>query len=299
MSLPFFSVVVPTRSRSEQLAVCIRKLAGLDYPSERYEVIVVDDGSEHAPQITPTGQMRLRLLRRSHQGPAAARNAGAAQAEGDYLAFVDDDCEPDQNWLSAFAQRITTAPEAVLGGRTVNGLPENTCSTASELLLSYLHSYYRNGNTSQPGFFASNNLALPSGLFRELGGFSTTFRLAAGEDRELCARVLDRRLPLEYVPDAVVHHAHALDVRSFWRQHFNYGRGAFAFRQLRRSGGHAPSLGLEPARFYTRLVAYPFAVASQKPPLVLSALLALSQLANAGGFFWEAFADRPRNTRFN
>ena len=295
MSLPFFSVVIPTRSRSEQLSVCLRTLEGLDYPTERYEVIVVDDGSEHEPQIEPAGQMRFRLIRERHQGPAAARNLGAAHAEGDYLAFVDDDCEPDRGWLSAFAARFATVPEATLGGRTINGLPENTCSAASQLLLSYLQSYYQNGDTSQPGFFASNNLALSAGVFRELGGFSTRFRRAAGEDRELCARILDRGLGLEYVPDALVRHAHALDLRSFARQHFNYGRGAFAFHQLRRNGSRAATLLPEPPRFYLQLVSYPFAIEPRRSPFALSALLTVSQLANAGGFLWEALAHRRKS----
>jgi GT2 family glycosyltransferase len=291
MSSPFFSVVVPTRSRVEQLAVCIRKLAELAYPRERYEVIVVDDGSEHPLVVEPPSELRFRLIRGSHQGPAAARNLGAASAEGDYLAFVDDDCEPERNWLRAFANRIARVPEAAFGGRTVNGLPENTWSTASELLLAYVHSYYRNGGTSQPGFFASNNFALSALLFRQLGGFSTRFTLAAGEDRELCARVIEHGLSLEYVPGAVVRHAHPLDLHSFLRQHFNYGRGAFAFHQIQRTS-RAHSLRFEPAGFYLRLVTYPFAVAPEKPPLRLSALLVLSQLASAGGFFREALAHR-------
>lgn len=292
MSLPSFSVVIPTRSRSEQLSVCIRRLEGLDYPIDRYEVIVVDDGSQHEPQIEPSGQMRYRLIRQDQRGPAAARNLGAAHAEGEYLAFVDDDCEPDRGWLSAFAARFATVPDAVLGGRTINGLPENKCSTASQLLVSYLQSYYQNGDTSQPGFFASNNLAFPAELFRELGGFSTSFPRAAGEDRELCARMLDRRVSLEYVPDAIVYHAHALDLGGFWRQHFNYGRGAFAYHQLRRSSNGGRTLVPEPPRFYLRLVLYPFAGAPQRAPIALSALLGLSQVANAGGFLWEALAHR-------
>jgi GT2 family glycosyltransferase len=296
MSLPSFSVVIPTRSRSEQLSVCIRRLEALDYPTDRYEVIVVDDGGEDEPQIEPSGHMQYRLIRQDHQGPAAARNLGAANADGEYLAFLDDDCAPDPSWLAAFAARFAKAPEAVLGGRTLNGLPENAWSTASQLLVSYLQAYYQKGDRSQPGFFASNNLAFPANLFRQVGGFSTRFPRAAGEDRELCARTLDRGLRLEYVPDAVVHHAHALDFRSFWRQHFNYGRGAFAFHELRRNGSRLAPVVPEPPRFYFDLVSYPFAVQTRRAPLAVSALLAFSQLANASGFFWEALARRRTTT---
>jgi GT2 family glycosyltransferase len=296
MSIPFFSVVVPTRSRPERLAACLGGLARLNYPRERLEVIVVDDGSDLEQQVESSGGLHLRLIRQYHSGPAAARNLGAAHAEGEYLAFLDDDCVPDPGWLDAFAARFSVGPETVLGGRTINGLPDNVYAAATQLLLAYLYSYYRKGGSSQPGFFASNNIAMPGRIFRQLGGFSTRFRLAAGEDRELCARALDRGMALEYVPDAVVSHSHSLDLRAFWRQHFNYGRGAFVFHELRGSRGPTRAPRFEPLRFYLGLVAYPLAVETRDPPEVLCALLALSQLANAAGFFREVLSRRDRIT---
>lgn len=296
MSLPFFSVIVPTRRRPERLAACLDGLGRLAYPRDRFEVIVVDDGSEREPQVDAAGRLRLRVVRQEHAGPAAARNRGAAEAEGDHFAFLDDDCVPHAGWLTAFGDRFAKLPEPVLGGATVNGLPDNVFSTASQLLVSYLYASHRRDETSQPAFFTSNNLALTAASFSKLGGFSTRFRLAAGEDRELCARALDAGLLLEFVPDAVVTHSHSLDLGSFSRQHFDYGRGAFAFHRRQHDDRRAVVPRPEPPRFYFGMVSYPSAVGRRRSRLALGALLALSQVATATGFLREALLNRQPTT---
>ena len=195
----------------------------------------MDDGSPTPLEavVAPfSDQLAITLTRQPNAGPASARNTGAARAHGQFLAFTDDDCLPAPEWLSALAAHFATAPECALGGQTCNALPANPYSTASQLLISYLYSYY-NGRSSQARFFASNNLAFPTDGLRAIGGFDATYTRTAGEDRELCDRWLADGRRMIYAPDAVVYHAHALTFRTFWRQHFNYGRGAFRFHQAR------------------------------------------------------------------
>src|SRR4051794_19726519 len=108
-ALPFFSVIIPTRDRPEQLVACLRSLGALAYPRDRFEVIVVDDGSTTAlePIVGRSrGELHLALLKQSNAGPAAARNTGAAHAKGEFLAFIDDDCSPASDWLQALAARF-------------------------------------------------------------------------------------------------------------------------------------------------------------------------------------------------
>ena len=126
-----------------------------------------------------------------------------------------------QNGLAPSPPTLPPHRSVPYGGQSFNALPTNPYSTASQLLISYLYSYY-NGRSSQARFFASNNLAFPADGLRAIGGFDATYTRTAGEDRELCDRWLtDGRRKL-YAPDAVVYHAHALTFRTFWRQHFNY-----------------------------------------------------------------------------
>jgi len=119
-----------------------------------------------------------------------------------------------------------------------------------------------------------------------MGGFDTTYTRTAAEDRELCDRWLHHGYRMTYAPEALVYHAHLLTFRTFWRQHFNYGRGAFRFHAVRarRSQGR---IRVEPLPFYLNLLRYPFSQAQGWPALLLVALLVVSQVANATGFFWE------------
>ncbi|MEO1295064.1 MAG: glycosyltransferase [Cyanobacteria bacterium J06636_16] len=280
-----FSIVIPTYNRPERLKQCLQSLIRLDYPRDRFEVVIVDDGSR-AP-MAPIAesfatQLSLRLIRQDNAGPANARNTGAAAAKGNYLVFTDDDCQPATNWLMALADAIKEFPDALVGGHTINALPDNLYSTTSQLLIDYIYSYY-NQTRGEPTFFASNNFAVPRLKYQKLGGFDTSFPLAAGEDREFCDRWLHYELPMHYAPDMQIYHSHTLTLKSFWRQHFNYGRGAFCFHQIRAQRNAQP-LQVEPLSFYLNLLTYPFHQASSQPSLLVSGLMFLSQVANVMGF---------------
>jgi len=285
---PLFSIVIPTYSRPKQLADCLQSIARLDYPRDRFEVIVVDDGSPMPPEDVVDSfrdGLDATLLTHPHAGPAAARNTGAARAKGEFLVFTDDDCTPAPDWLQALAARFARVPDHAIGGRTLNALPDNPYSTASHLLVAYLYSYY-NADPDQARFFTSNNLALPADRCHAIGGFDTTFPHAAGEDREFCDRWLYNGYRMIYAPEVVVYHAHALTWRTFWRQHFNYGRGAFGFRQARAQRDQG-RIKVEPLSFYLNLLQYPFSQTQGRRAVLLAALLVVSQAANAAGFVWK------------
>ena len=286
--LPFISIIVPTYDRPRQLATCLESLSCLDYPRDRFEVIVVDDGSPMPPEDVVDSfhdRLDVTLLTHPHAGPAAARNTGAARAKGEFLVFTDDDCGPAPDWLQALAARFARVPDHAIGGRTLNALPDNPYSTASHLLVAYLYTYY-NADPDQTRFFTSNNLALPADRFHATGGFDTTFPRAAAEDRDLCDRWLNHGYGMTYAPEVIVYHAHALTFRTFWQQHFDYGRGAFRFRQARAQRGQG-SIRVEPLSFYLNLLRYPFLQARSRQGLLLAALLMMSQVANLAGFLSE------------
>jgi len=285
---PFFSIIIPTYNRLERLANCFESLSHLDYPREQFEVIVIDDGSDMPlqPAVAPfLDQLNVTLLKQLHAGPARARNTGAERAKGEYLAFTDDDCLLAPNWLKNLAARLATLPDHAIGGRTLNGLPDNLYSMASQLLIHYLYTYY-NSDPHQARFFTSNNLALPADYFHKIGGFNTTFFRAAAEDREFCERWLQHGYRLIYAPEVLVYHAHDLLFRPFWRQHFNYGRGAFRYHQL-HARHKKQRLKIEPLSFYFNMLRYPLSQIHGTKVFSILLLLFISQGANASGFLWE------------
>lgn len=289
MDKSFFSIVIPTYNRPERLLNCLRAIAQLDYPRDRFEVIVVDDGSK-TPLDEAVAPLRdridLKLIRQENAGPATARNRGAAEAQGEFLAFTDDDCQPTADWLTQFAASFATSPQAMLGGKTINALSTNPYSAASQKLIDYLYEYY-NPAQGKEAFFASNNIAMPTANFRALNGFDVSFPLAAAEDRDFCDR-WNKSYPMVYVPEAQIEHYHHLSLASFWKQHFGYGRGAFCFHQI-RSQRKATEIEVEPLSFYFNLLSYPFSQSFEVSKILISGLFLISQVANVAGFFWEKF----------
>ena len=285
-NLPFISIIIPTYRRSERLAVCFQSLACLNYPRDRFEVIVVDDGSPTPPETLVadfSGKFDVMLLTQAHAGPAMARNTGAAHAKGEFLAFTDDDCIPAADWLQKLAARFATTQDSAIGGQALNSLPGNLFSTASQILIHYLYDYY-NSDHNRARFFTTSNLALPKDRFYEIGGFDTIFLQAAGEDREFCYRWRKHNFPMIYAPEVLVWHSHLLTCRNFIKQHFNYGRGAFFFRQAQSRNGYGPCR-VEPLSFYLNLVLAPFKLTKGLRVLFLAILLLLTQCANAAGYF--------------
>lgn len=289
MSAPACTVAVPAHGRPGPLGRCLRALARLRPPEGGYEVLVVDDGSPEPLQPVAEGfrdRLRVRCVRQPNAGPAAARNRGAAESDARFLAFTDDDCEPDPDWLLRLVEAAAAEPDAMVGGRTVNALPGNPWSDASQQLVSYLYEYYL---PERPGaFFTSNNLAVERRAFLEAGGFSERFPDAAAEDREFCRRWRRRGGRLVHVPEAVVRHRHELGPVSFLEQHYRYGRGASRLRETGAEDGP----GLEPPSFYVDLLRWPLRRGTTPGAVGRAAILALSQLANAAGYLRSALADR-------
>jgi GT2 family glycosyltransferase len=295
-----FSVVVPTYNRPQHLRQCLEALAALDYPAARCEVIVVDDGSNVGLEaaIAPFFElMNVTVLRQPNSGPATARNSGAAAARGRYLVFTDDDCRPESGWLEALSRSLGDNPGCAVGGRAVNGLPRNLYSTASQLLIDFLYRFL-NPDAADAYFLASNNMAFPRYLFLEIDGFDTRFPIAAAEDREICDRWRWLGHRIVYVPDAIIRHDHGLSLSTFLRQHFNYGRGATIFHQIRRARRGSP---MPRGWFHSRLLLYPFSQRCDFSPLLLSALLALTQAVMVLGALrqWSTTSIEPiaRNSR--
>lgn len=282
---PVFSIIVPTYGRPKQLHSCLKSVSKLCYKLNDMEVIVVDDGSKNPSEGVVENFndiMDVRLILQEHAGPAQTRNRGAFEARGEYLAFTDDDCRPSSDWLRKLEQRFSRNADVIIAGRTVNDLPDNPYSTATQLISDYLFSYYNKENAR---FLTSNNMALSKELYWEIGGFDASFPLAAAEDREFCDRSICKGYKALYAPEVVVHHAHELSLRKFVKQHFNYGSGAHIFHSI-RAARNQEAMRIEPLMFYKNLIFYPWKDNNRKK-LFLSFLIFVSQSAYAAGYFWQ------------
>lgn len=256
------SVVVPTRDRPEALARCLAALARQSSPATQLEIVVVDDGRD---AVAPGAH----VVRAGGCGPAAARNLGARAARGAVVCFLDDDCEPAPDWARRLA--AACADGGAAAGDTVAHPAAGAPAAAAQLLTNTLMLSTRESTSAGAHlrFAPTCNLACHADTLRALP-FDESFALAAGEDREWCARLVASGRTLRHVPDARVVHRPQLGVRGLVRQQLRYGRGAVGFRE---AGG-----SLAGADFYRRL-----ARASAQAGPRTAACVALAQAAVAAG----------------
>ena len=287
--MPAFSIVVPTYGRPASLPHLLDALANQDFPANRFEVVLVDDGSKEPvePLVREYfSRLPLRVARQPNQGPAAARNFGIRLAQGEYIVFTDDDCRPAPDWLRLLATTLETDKQAMVGGRTINGLPHSAAATLSQAIIDRLYEVW-NATPATARFFTSNNMAARKDNLLAIGGFDTRYGLAGGEDRGLCDQWRGSGKRLVYLPHAVITHYQEDDATSFLKRHFRYGRGAVLYHQLRDTslaGEAAASVQISNPFYWLR---YSLSRPNGHSVLSVVALLVGWQVANLAGYLWE------------
>jgi mycofactocin system glycosyltransferase len=232
-SLPHVSVIIPVKDRAGELRSCLNSLMKLDYPADKLEVIVVDDGSsdgtrdvagEFRALVTDSGGVGL--------GPAAARNRGAAIAEGEILAFIDSDCTASENWLQELVPAFQDPQVAAIGG-WVDGFFQASVLDRYEAVMSSLNlgRRERSGREGADTFYLpSCNLLVRRQAFRSAGGFRAEMKV--GEDVDLTWRLRDAGGKILYRPQGTVWHAHRNRLSAFLKRRFEYGTSEGLLQKL-------------------------------------------------------------------
>lgn len=205
----FVSVVIPTYNRRPILEKCLLALERQQACREidRYEVVVVDDGSTDGTPDWLRGAAErfphVRLIEQSHGGPAEGRNRGVDHAHGDVIVFIDSDLVVTDSFLSCHASSLVRSWEA-RGDRLcfTYGAVVNTANfeqpTAERHKLRDLSWAY----------FATGNVAIAKEVLQRAGLFDTGFRLYGWEDLELGERLRRMGVQLIKCPAAVGYHWH-------------------------------------------------------------------------------------------
>ncbi|HEV2819938.1 MAG TPA: glycosyltransferase [Solirubrobacteraceae bacterium] len=261
---PSLSVVVPTRDRPSALRRCLGALQRQTV--DDLEIIVVDDASKDAAAVAAiVAAADARLVRGAGRGPAAARNAGARAARAPVVCLTDDDCAPVPGWAAALAEGIAEGA-AASAGPTREAAGHSKGATAAQAITSHLTEVGLDRSTGRLGFAPTCNLACRTEVLLRLP-FDEGYPLAAGEDRDWCARLLAAGHTLVHVPRAVVDHHQEVSAAAFWRRQVRYGRGAYRFHRARGPGLAHP-------RFYAGLVRRGFAAGPAVGILVCAAQVA-------------------------
>jgi glycosyltransferase involved in cell wall biosynthesis len=211
------SVVIPVYNGAATLLAGLRALRRQTYPLD--EVIVVDDGSTDSSGDIARG-FGVRVISQSNAGPAAARNRGAAVAQGDILLFTDADCVPAPDW----AERMITAftGPGVVGVKGVYRTRQRGL-VARFVQAEYEDRYDRMRVLATIDFVDTYSAGYRRDIFLASGGFDVSFPTASVEDQEFSFRLAEAGHRLAFVPDAQVFHIHDRTLGEYVRRKFWIG----------------------------------------------------------------------------
>ncbi len=220
---PYVTVIIPTFDRGTDLAECLASVFSQDYPEERFEVIVIDDGSCDQTQKLVSAFPCLLLRNEKNMGQAYCRNLGAARARGEMLAFLDSDCVADPGWLRELVPCFLWEKVGAVGGY-VGGYFCRTGLDRYEQKFSLLNlgEYIQWASDDKLTLYVPTcNMLVRKKAFFETGGIRTSLRL--GEDVDFCWRMRETGWHLLYVPAGKVRHKHRRTLGSMLRRRLDYG----------------------------------------------------------------------------
>ena len=215
-----FSIIVCTRNSEGRISACLNAIGSM--VGGPFETIVVDDGStDSTARIVSRQFPTLRLISIPPSGLSAARNIGAENATGEILAFTDDDCEPDREWIIRLERAFHDLSVAAAGGPN---LPPSARNPIEAVILSTpgAPSHVLLGD-KRAEHLPGCNIAVRREAFKKIGGFDPSFR-TAGDDVDFCWRLHDEGFELAFVPGAFVWHWRRPSILAFFKQQIGYGK---------------------------------------------------------------------------
>ena len=245
------SVVVCTRNRSDILQSCLERLAELTYPE--LEILIVDnapsdDSTARLVERQQASDPRLRYVREPRPGLSAARNRGAAEARGDYIAYTDDDVSVDPGWVQGLLLGFSADPSvgcvtglvctAGIGSAAEAYFDARSPSWSSRVQPEMFDlADHRRDSGVYPysaGIFGTGaNVAFRREALATVGSFDEALGAGTptrgGEDLDMFVRVLRDGYAIRYQPAAIVWHHHRADDQALHVQMFGYGAGLAAY----------------------------------------------------------------------
>lgn len=285
---PFISVIIPVRNAQRFLPKCLESLNNLNYPRDRYEVIIADSSSTDRTREIASG-MGAKVVNVPGQSVCAGRNSGFKEAKGQIIAFSDADCVMDKDWLNNAIKYFRDDTVCCVGGPSLIPDDETAFGKACGLIFSYAlftggSSYGRQFQQARQvlGNPGCNAIYRRSALEKVM---PVDECLSEAEDVFMNRQLGKLGFKFLYTPDTRLWHYRSSTPKRFWRQNFRYAVGRVLV--ARRDPGLCNFFHYL-AGFSVPLVALLFLSSLFIPGLFLKLILLCLALA-AGLFFWGWF----------
>ncbi len=224
-----YSIIIPSYNRADELAELFETIEKLNFPPDRFEVVVADDGStDSTPQFIEQAVSRfsfqLGYFTQHKKGPGAARNLGMEKAKGDFFIFIDSDVLLPEDWLKNIDESLQQEQADAFGG------PDTYLDSFSPLLkaINYTMTSFittgglrgKKGKKLAKYYPRSFNMGLSKKLWKKIGGFHPRFY---GEDIEFSHRIINSGARVIFIESAFLYHKRRTNLTKFFRQVYRMG----------------------------------------------------------------------------
>jgi glycosyltransferase involved in cell wall biosynthesis len=222
---PIISIIVPVFNGEKTIRNCLEALVNQTYPAERYEIIVVDNGSyDNTVNIVEEFPVRLLFEKRAHNS-YMARNLGIKQAKAEVIVFIDADCIAEKDWLANLVEPFHDENIGVVAGEVLSPEPKNLIQ-GFYTFSGFLEQEKKVKNKISA--IGAGNTAIRKIIFDIIGQFDENFRW--GGDNDFGVRIQKETTYLiRFAKKAIVYHFHRGSLKGLIKHAYTYGLGKGRF----------------------------------------------------------------------
>jgi glycosyltransferase involved in cell wall biosynthesis len=199
--MPRVSVIVPIYNGERTVEECVESILAVSFPRNDFELLLIDNASSDSTSTILDRYLdRATILHERKRGPAAARNRGLKNANGDIVVFTDADCVVDRDWLSRIIAPLDDAAVGIVGGTILAMKPCNAVEEFGERI----HDHQMAIEYYSPPYAITMNWASRRSVIEKVGPFDE--ELLRCEDCDLAYRVVKAGYRIVHEPAAMVYH---------------------------------------------------------------------------------------------
>jgi len=223
------SVIIPVYNDQAGLDFCLEGLNKQTIPSSKFEIIIIDNGSYPNLQIVDYPNLQINFISCMKKGSYAARNAGIKVALGEYIAFLDADCQPIEKWLEIGLRTLKNNPTKTVIAGNVSLIPSQNPSIIEQYQC--LTGFGQKENVEINQFAATANIFVKYENINEIGLFDD--RLLSGGDREWSWRAKQCNYNIIYSSEALVYTHPRKTLTGAIKQARRVAGGRYKIKQLK------------------------------------------------------------------
>jgi len=213
------SIVIPAYNSEKTIEKTLKAVLSQKFPKNKYEIIVVDDGSNDRTRKIVKKFKKIKLLRQKHRGPATARNLGVEKSRGEIILFTDADCIPNKNWIKNMTIPFKNTNTVGVAGtyKTLNKQSLIARFVGYEIE----ERHERIKRKKYIDFIGTYSAAYRKDIFLKFKGFDDRFSMASGEDPDFSFRISKAGLRIVFQPNAFVFHSHPSNLLKYLKQKYD------------------------------------------------------------------------------